>query len=82
MPVIAVDPKGDLGNLLLTFPNLAPEDFEPWIDPATALESGKTTQEMKQVIQPAIEDTAEYLSQFIKGEVIQITAEPQELKSE
>ncbi len=31
IPVIAVDPKGDLGNLLLTFPNLAPEDFRPWI---------------------------------------------------
>ncbi|HMB72115.1 MAG TPA: DUF87 domain-containing protein, partial [Gammaproteobacteria bacterium] len=45
VPVIAVDPKGDLGNLLLTFPNLAPEDFEPWIDPAVALESGKTPAE-------------------------------------
>jgi len=32
LPVLAVDPKGDLANLLLTFPNLAPEDFAPWID--------------------------------------------------
>ena len=32
VPVIAVDPKGDLGNLLLTFPNLAPEDFRPWVN--------------------------------------------------
>ncbi|MBM3790913.1 MAG: DUF853 family protein, partial [Acidobacteria bacterium] len=31
IPVIAVDPKGDLGNLLLTFPDLAPGDFRPWI---------------------------------------------------
>lgn len=30
VPAIVVDPKGDLGNLLLTFPNLAPEDFAPW----------------------------------------------------
>ena len=45
VPVIAVDPKGDLGNLLLTFPELAPKDFEPWIDASAALESGKTTQE-------------------------------------
>jgi hypothetical protein len=29
---IAIDPKGDLGNLLLAFPNLAPSDFRPWID--------------------------------------------------
>jgi len=29
IPVIAIDPKGDLGNLLLTFPDLHPEDFLP-----------------------------------------------------
>ncbi|CAN5142795.1 ATP-binding protein [soil metagenome] len=33
VPVIAIDPKGDLGNLMLTFPNLAPSDFAPWIAP-------------------------------------------------
>src|SRR5690606_28189986 len=31
IPVIAIDPKGDLGNLLLTFPNLSPEEFAPWV---------------------------------------------------
>ena len=36
VPAIAIDPKGDLGNLLLTFPNLAPADFRPWIDTAEA----------------------------------------------
>jgi hypothetical protein len=36
IPVLAIDPKGDLGNLLLTFPNLAPSDFAPWIDPGDA----------------------------------------------
>ena len=36
IPAICIDPKGDLGNLLLTFPNLAPEDFEPWIDAGDA----------------------------------------------
>ncbi len=30
IPAIVVDPKGDLGNLLLTFPGLAPADFAPW----------------------------------------------------
>jgi len=34
IPIIAIDPKGDLGNLLLSFPDLAPADFEPWLDPA------------------------------------------------
>jgi len=36
IPVLAIDPKGDLGNLCLTFPGLAPGDFEPWIDAGTA----------------------------------------------
>ena len=42
VPVIAIDPKGDLGNLLLTFPDLAAADFEPWVDPAAASTRGKT----------------------------------------
>jgi hypothetical protein len=36
IPVIAIDPKGDLPNLLLTFPNLLPSDFAPWVDPSEA----------------------------------------------
>src|SRR5262245_37299128 len=32
IPVIAVDPKGDLSNLLLTFPELQPSDFAPWVN--------------------------------------------------
>jgi len=36
VPVLAIDPKGDLANLLLTFPDLAPADFAPWIDPSDA----------------------------------------------
>jgi hypothetical protein len=36
VPVLAIDPKGDLANLLLTFPDLAPADFAPWVDPADA----------------------------------------------
>ena len=31
IPVIAIDPKGDLGNLMLSFPDLKPEDFKPWV---------------------------------------------------
>jgi DNA helicase HerA-like ATPase len=36
IPAIAIDPKGDLGNLLLNFPQLRPADFLPWVDPAEA----------------------------------------------
>ena len=42
VPVIAIDPKGDLGNLLLTFPSLAPNDFRPWIDEDEARRAGQT----------------------------------------
>jgi hypothetical protein len=40
IPAIAIDPKGDLGNLLLTFPALQAADFRPWIDHAEASRSG------------------------------------------
>ncbi len=36
IPVIAIDPKGDLGNLLLGFPELRGQDFAPWVDPDEA----------------------------------------------
>ena len=42
VPVIAIDPKGDLGNVLLTFPRLAPEDFLPWVDQDEARRAGQT----------------------------------------
>ncbi|MEN6345679.1 MAG: DUF87 domain-containing protein [Armatimonadia bacterium] len=42
VPAIVVDPKGDLGNLMLTFPELRPEDFRPWIDESAAARKGLT----------------------------------------
>ncbi|MCO6453763.1 MAG: ATP-binding protein [Pirellulaceae bacterium] len=45
IPAIAIDPKGDLGNLLLTFPQLRPEDFRPWVDPQEATRHGMTADE-------------------------------------
>ncbi|MEM9131628.1 MAG: helicase HerA-like domain-containing protein [Actinomycetota bacterium] len=46
IPVLAIDPKGDLANLCLTFPDLAPGDFEPWIDEGSARVQQKTVPEM------------------------------------
>ncbi|MCE9615476.1 MAG: DUF87 domain-containing protein [Lentisphaerae bacterium] len=40
IPALVIDPKGDLGNLLLAFPNLQPADFRPWIDTADAARRG------------------------------------------
>src|SRR3990172_4145025 len=57
IPALVVDPKGDLTNLLLHFPNLAPNDFEPWMDPDLARREGKSVQEA----------AAEFSSQWRKG---------------
>lgn len=40
IPAIIIDPKGDVSNLLLTFPNLSPQDFLPWIDEQEAKRKG------------------------------------------
>lgn len=42
IPAIAIDPKGDLGNLLLTFPELKPADYQPWIEQGEATRAGMT----------------------------------------
>lgn len=40
IPAIVVDPKGDITNLLLNFPDLRPEDFQPWINVDDARRAG------------------------------------------
>lgn len=45
IPVIAVDPKGDLGNLALRFPALLASDFRPWVDPQQASNAEATVDE-------------------------------------
>ena len=42
IPALIIDPKGDLTNLLLHFPDLLPQDFEPWIDPEIARRTKQT----------------------------------------
>jgi DNA helicase HerA-like ATPase len=49
IPTLIIDPKGDMGNLLLTFPQLRPEDFRPWIDDRVAEQQGQTPDEFAAV---------------------------------
>lgn len=44
VPTLVIDPKGDMGNLLLTFPNLAPSDFAPWVESAAQAEGVSVTE--------------------------------------
>ncbi|NTU56588.1 MAG: DUF853 family protein, partial [Anaerolineales bacterium] len=45
IPAIIIDPKGDLTNLLLHFPDLLPDDFKPWVDAEQARRAGKTVEQ-------------------------------------
>lgn len=40
IPSIIIDPKGDMGNILLAFPDLSAADFKPWIDRGEAERKG------------------------------------------
>lgn len=46
VPCLIIDPKGDMGNLLLSFPDFRPEDFRPWIDAADAEREKMTPDEL------------------------------------
>ncbi|MGZ6080129.1 MAG: ATP-binding protein, partial [Myxococcaceae bacterium] len=46
IPALAIDPKGDLANLALTFPSLAPAEFLPWVDEDEAKKQGVTPQQL------------------------------------
>lgn len=48
VPSIIIDPKGDMGNLLLTFPECRPKDFEPWIDSTEAARKGMSPEQYAQ----------------------------------
>jgi hypothetical protein len=48
IPSIIIDPKGDMGNLLLTFPELKGSDFEPWVEEQDAINNNMTKKELAQ----------------------------------
>lgn len=45
IPALVIDPKGDMGNLLLAFPDLQASDFLPWVEPEAATRAGLTVNE-------------------------------------
>ncbi|MCA9075040.1 MAG: ATP-binding protein [Planctomycetaceae bacterium] len=45
IPSIVIDPKGDMGNLMLNFPDLQPSDFRPWVEKDEAARKGMTQDE-------------------------------------
>jgi hypothetical protein len=46
IPCIIIDPKGDITNLALTFPRLAPDDFRPWLDADEAARQGLSLEQL------------------------------------
>ncbi len=44
---LVIDPKGDLANLMLTFPDLKGEDFEPWVNTDDARKKGVRRQGLR-----------------------------------
>ena len=53
IPTLILDPKGDMGNIMLNFPESSARDLEPWMDAAKAKRKGKTVSEL------AAEESAE-----------------------
>ena len=45
IPSLIIDPKGDMVDLLLNFPELRPEDFLPWVNQEEAAKQGLETAE-------------------------------------
>ena len=46
IPCLVIDPKGDMGNLMLNFPAFQASDFRPWIDEGEAVRDGKNPDEV------------------------------------
>ena len=46
IPALILDPKGDMANLALTFPDLAPTSFQPWVNASDAQAEGITVEQL------------------------------------
>ncbi|MFB0563351.1 MAG: helicase HerA domain-containing protein [Candidatus Lokiarchaeia archaeon] len=64
VPAIIIDPKGDITNLLLNFPKLQPEDFQPWINVDDARRKGMSVEEYSKKVAT---DWSKGLAQWDEG---------------
>lgn len=64
LPAIIIDPKGDLGNLMLAFPTLSAKDFLSWVDPSEAQRKG---QEVKAYAETIAKTWKEGLAEWDEG---------------
>jgi len=64
IPAILIDPKGDITNALLHFPDLLPSDFQPWVNPDEARRAGQT---LAQAAQAAAQSWREGLQEWQIG---------------
>src|SRR3972149_6221157 len=45
IPALMIDPKGDITNALLHFPDFSPQDFQPWVNADQARREGKSVEQ-------------------------------------
>ena len=50
LPALMIDPKGDIVNALLHFPDMAPQDFKPWVNADQARREHKTVEQLAEDI--------------------------------
>ncbi|MBW2253586.1 MAG: DUF853 family protein, partial [Deltaproteobacteria bacterium] len=74
IPALVIDPKGDMANLALGFQEHRPEDFRPWIDPATARRDGQSVEAYAEKISGLWQKglakwgvDAERIARFVRG---------------
>ncbi|MFC1776815.1 helicase HerA domain-containing protein [Pseudomonadota bacterium] len=78
IPTLILDPKGDMGNILLNFPDSNPEDLAPWMDEGKARRKGKTVADL--AAKEAIERRADLAGHGITPERIRELRDKTEFK--
>ncbi len=64
IPSFIIDPKGDMGNLLLAFPSMSEEDFSPWIDKTS--DKGPSAKKLAKIWKEGIESSNQDISRVAK----------------
>lgn len=79
VPVIVLDPKGDMTNLALAFSDHAPADFAPWVDPSEADREGLSVDELAERLASRWKKglaghgiTQERIDAFVKGSQVTV----------